>query len=84
MYNCEIEPINSAPIAVDYNHTDAHGGILLDARGSVASIQQLNLVLDEGQIVWISDRDLDYLAVIVHRDESWVAVPISSTRREVS
>jgi len=77
-----LTPANTSPIDVDYNHMDEEGGILLDTAGAVASIKKLALALEEGQLMWISDLELDYIAVIIKRRDAWVAVPIKATRTD--
>lgn len=84
MYNFEkFKPINESPIIVDYNHTNGESGILLDTRGAIESIKELGITLKEGELVWISDSELDFLAVLMNRRDSWVAVPINATRNDL-
>jgi len=79
----KLEPINEFPIDVDYNHVDENGGIILDTRGAIDSIEKLSISLKEGQVVWISDTELDFLAVIIYRNNNWVAVPIETSRKDL-
>lgn len=85
MINLEnLKPVNNVPIDVDYNNMDDEGGIRLDNRGAVQSIDDLKITLKEGQLVWISDTELDYLGVIVKRRDCWVVVTIDGTRNDLN
>ncbi len=84
MINLEnIKPINDQPLKVDYNNMDDEGAIRLDNRGARDSISELKLDLKEGELVWISDDELDYLGVVIRRREIWCVVPIIGTRQEI-
>ena len=78
-----LRPINETPVDVDYNNMDEEGGIRLTTKGSKESIEKLGIRLEEGQLAWISDGELDYLAVIIQRRDIWVAVTINGTRSEI-
>ncbi len=75
-----ITTVNDSPIEVDYNHMDEYGGILLDTKSSMDSIGRLGLELREGELVWITDGELEYVGVIVRRKDSLSVVTINMTR----
>ena len=77
-----LKPINDKPIDIDYNNADEEGAIRLNTRGSVRSIEELGIQLHEGQLVWISDGELDYLGIVIWRRDMWVVVSIEGTRTD--
>ena len=72
---------NDVPIIVDYNHMDEEGGVVLDTLGSIESIKEIPL--REGEVIWISDTQIEYFAVLIRRRSSWVAIPLVATRNEL-
>jgi len=78
-----IKPVNTTPIDVDYNNMDEEGGVKLTTESSVESIKKLGINLKEGQLVLISDSELEYLGVVILRRDCLVVVPIEVTRKDL-
>lgn len=84
MINLEnLKPINSEPIDVDFNNMDEEGGVRLTTKDSIESIGRLGIKLQEGQLVWISDTELEYLGVVIWRRDCWIVVPINESRKDL-
>lgn len=79
----KLKPINSAPINVDFNNIDEEGGVRLITKGAIESINNLGIKLEGGQLVWVSDTELEYLGVVSRRRDCWVVITINTTRHEL-
>lgn len=79
-----LKPINNSPIYVDYNSVDKNGAVVLTTNTSIKDSTGNEISLSDGQLIWVSDTELEYLGVVTKRDDEWIAVTISSTRNDLN
>jgi hypothetical protein len=78
-----MNAINNEPIFADVNNCDQDGAVRLSTRGTLHDLDRLQLKFEEGQVVWISDGEIELLGNVTTRDGQWVAVPIAGSQKAV-
>lgn len=70
-----MKPINLEPIWVDFGNRDEDGAVRLFFPLQSVSHKEIYLELAEGQIVWVTDGEIEMIGSVTFRDGIWVAIP---------
>ena len=69
--------INKEPIFADFGNSDEGGAIRLVTNESLADLRRMNIVLSEGQLLWLTDYDVEVIGRTTFRNRTWVVLPTS-------
>ncbi|MCX6785203.1 MAG: hypothetical protein NTV81_04790 [Candidatus Komeilibacteria bacterium] len=78
-----MKPINSEPIWVDFCNSDEDGAVRLLLPIESIKHERLNLNFVEGQVVWVTDGDVEEFGILKFRDGMWVAISLKGTFKDV-
>jgi hypothetical protein len=78
-----MTPVNSQPIFADFGNSDEDGAVRLVTDGTLADLERLNISLAEGQIIWLTDNDMEMTGTVTFRNGIWVATPNQNGFRQV-
>ncbi len=67
--------INTEPIYVDFNSRDEDDGVWLSSTKVLEEIKKNNIDLKEGNLIWLTDGELEIIGKLTYRIDRWVAVP---------
>jgi hypothetical protein len=77
------EVINDVPIYIDFNSGDEDGAIWLILPIEDVYLKKLDLQPKEGQVILVSDGDVEMIGTITFRGDRWVVVPEKGTIKNV-
>jgi hypothetical protein len=78
-----MTPVNSQPIFADFGNSDEDGAVRLVTDGTLADLERLNISLGEGQVIWLTDNDVEMIGTVAFRNGIWVAVPNQNGFKQV-
>ena len=71
----DMKPVNKTPLLVDFNSRDKDGAVWLSGFGIVKQIAEMGLTLSEGDILWVTDGELEIKGPVTYRIDRWVVIP---------
>jgi hypothetical protein len=79
----DMDAINKEPIFADFNNCDEDGAIRLVTSGSLADLQRMNILPSEGELIWLTDHDVEVIGKTAFRNGTWV-VTLTSKFKQVA
>jgi len=76
-----MNPINREPIFADFGNCDEDGAIRLVTSGSLGDLQRMNISLLAGQLIWLTDYDVEVMGKAAFRNGAWVVIPTSKFKQ---
>ncbi len=70
-----IVSINSTPFLVDFNSSDEDNAVWLPLPCKTIDYKKVDYIPEEGQILWVSDGDIEFQGKVTFRVDRWVVIP---------
>ncbi len=70
-----MKTINTKPIFADFNNQEEDGAVRLDTRGTLHDLDQQNIILKDGDYLWVTDTEIEVRGQVEFRDKIWVLIP---------
>ncbi len=78
-----MNTINKKPILVDFNNMEEDSSVRIYATYKYFDGNDVDFQFKNGEIILITDGEIEQVGVLEFRDGMWVAVPIKGTLKDV-